>query len=95
MSETNLVDALSALEGEALEAIAAADDEGALEEARVTYLGRSDGRISAILRGLGMLPPGERPAVGQEANRVKGVVAEALEARASELRDRRCSLGSI
>jgi phenylalanyl-tRNA synthetase alpha chain len=86
MSETNLVDALSALEGEALEAIAAADDEGALEEARVTYLGRSDGRISAILRGLGMLPPGERPAVGQEANRVKGVVAEALEARASELR---------
>jgi phenylalanyl-tRNA synthetase alpha chain len=86
MSETNLVDALSALEAEALEAISAADGDDALEEARVTYLGRSDGRISAILRGLGTLPPEERPAVGQEANRVKGVVAEALAARTAELR---------
>ena len=49
----------------------------------MAFLGRSDGRISAILRGLGQLAPEDRPAVGQEANRVKGLVNAALEARAS------------
>ena len=81
MTDTNPIDALRGLETEALAAIAEAPDTEALERARVTFLGRGDGRISTILRGLGRLAPEERPAVGQEANRVKGVVAEALEER--------------
>ena len=76
---------LKALEAEALAAIGGAADEAALERARVTYLGRSEGRISAILRGLGKLSTEERPAVGQEANRVKGVVSAALEERSASL----------
>ena len=56
-----------------------------LEAVRVTFLGRSDGRISGILRGLGQLPPEDRPKVGQKANQVKTVVSDALEARASAL----------
>ena len=48
-------------------------------------MGRSDGRISSILRGLGALEPSERPKVGQKANQVKGVVSAALEERASAL----------
>ena len=85
MTETNPIEALAALEAEALAAVAAAEDPEALESARITFLGRSEGRISGILRGLGALPAEERPRVGQEANRVKGVVTEALEARARAL----------
>ncbi len=85
MSDTHPIDALRALEREALRAVETARDGRSLDETRVSYLGRKDGRISRILRGLGDLRPDERPAVGQEANRVKEVVQEALEARAAEL----------
>lgn len=85
MTDENPVAALTALEAEAQKAIASAQDVDALEQVRVEYLGRSDGRISTILRGLGRLPAEERPKVGQEANRVKGVVSAALEARTAEL----------
>ena len=81
----SLIDALRALEAEALEAISVAEHSGALEAIRVEYLGRKEGRVSGILRGLGTLPPEERPGVGAEANRVKDVVQEALEARNSTL----------
>ena len=81
MSDQNPLEALKALEAEAVAAAEAAEDERALEEVRVTYLGRKDGRISLILRGLGQMSAEERPAVGQEANRVKSVVSDALEAR--------------
>ncbi|MDP2955916.1 MAG: phenylalanine--tRNA ligase subunit alpha [Longimicrobiales bacterium] len=81
MSDVHPTEALRLLEREALEAIAAAQDPHALEEARIAYLGRKDGRISLILRAVGSLTPEERPAVGQEANRVKERVSEALEAR--------------
>lgn len=80
-----LLEALRTLEREALGAVEAADSERALDEARVSYLGRKEGRISLILRSLPDLAPDERPAVGQEANRVKQVVQAALEARAEAL----------
>lgn len=85
MSDPHPLQALRALETEALAAVAAAEDDRALDQVRVTYLGRKDGRISSILRTLGDMDPAERPAVGQEANRVKGVVSDALEDRASVL----------
>jgi phenylalanyl-tRNA synthetase alpha chain len=81
MSDVHPIEALSSLEREALEAISRAPDLRALEEARIAYLGRKDGRISLILRGVGALPAEERPALGQAANRVKTTVTEALEAR--------------
>ena len=85
MSDIHPTEALRVLEAEALEAIAAAKDLHALEDARITYLGRKDGRISLIVRSVGTLPPEERPAVGQEANRVKQRVGEALETRGRAL----------
>ncbi len=81
MTDTNPIEALERLEADALAAISECADAGALEAVRVAYLGRSDGHISVILRGLGGLPPEERPAAGQEANRVKQAVAAAIEAR--------------
>lgn len=85
MSESNPIEALAVLEAEALGAAESAPDATALEAVRVAYLGRSEGRISAILRGLGALPPEERPAVGQRANEVKASVSAALEARSAIL----------
>jgi phenylalanyl-tRNA synthetase alpha chain len=86
MSETpSPIEALKWLEVEALAAVAAAGDTADLELVRVEYLGRQDGRISRVLRGLGSLPPEARPAVGAEANRVKGAVQAALERRGPEL----------
>ena len=50
--------------------IAAAESVEALEAIRVRYLGRK-GSLNAVLRGLGQLPPEERPAMGALANAVK------------------------
>ncbi len=81
MSDAHPIEALKTLKDEALEAIATAPDARALEGVRVTFLGRKEGRISGILRGLGALSADERPAVGQLANQVKAAVTEALEER--------------
>jgi len=81
----SLIDALKALEDQALEAVLAANGAEELEAIRVEYLGRKDGRISGILRGLGTLAPEERPAVGAEANRVKNRVQAGLEDRQAAL----------
>lgn len=80
----DLLKGLDALEAEATAAVAAAD-EGALEDLRVRYLGRR-GSLTAILRGLGDLPPEARPVVGQRANAVKAAIEGALEARRLALR---------
>lgn len=80
----DLLKGLDALEAEATAAVAAAD-EGALEDLRVRYLGRRSS-LTAILRGLGDLPPEARPVVGQRANAVKAAIEGALEARRLALR---------
>jgi len=75
---------LDTIRAQALEALAQAGDLGALEQVRVTYLGRK-GAITEIMRGLGKMPPEERPAVGQAANEAKAAIAEALEQRKAAL----------
>jgi len=80
-----LIDALKALEVQALEAVSAAGDPEALEDLRIQYLGRKDGQISGILRGLGGLSPEERPAVGAEANLVKARVQTAMEEKKASI----------
>jgi phenylalanyl-tRNA synthetase alpha chain len=82
---TNLIDALRALGAEALGEVAAAADLPALERVRIDYLGRKEGRVSLILRRLGEMEPGERPAVGAEANRVKQALNGALDDRKAVL----------
>ena len=81
----SLINGLRALEKEALDHIGKASSVESLEEIRIRFLGRKDGRISGILRGLGGLGADERPAVGAEANRVKGVVTASLETRRGDL----------
>ena len=89
-----LIQTLQELETEALSAIRAAPEGETLEALRISYLGRKEGRISGILRGLGDLAADERPPVGAEANRVKEVLQEALEAREAEMSTSREDTGA-
>lgn len=76
---------LEQLETAARAAVADAADAAGVEALRIRFLGRKEGRLTAIMRRLGELPASDRPAVGETANRVKGVVSELLEARMAEL----------
>ncbi len=80
-SEKDLIGELQALEEEARRDVEAAEDPMELEGVRVRFLGRKEGRVSGILRRLGELPDHLRPSVGQEANRVKGVLQDLLAER--------------
>ena len=64
---TDLETNLSALEGRLTAELAGVADERALEELRVRYLGRS-GEVTTIRRGIGALPPQERPNAGKVIN---------------------------
>lgn len=83
----SLLDDLEALKAAALGAVASASGAADLEQVRIDYLGRRDGRISGVLRGLGGMDPVERPKVGARANQVKAEVEQALEARLADLAD--------
>ena len=83
MSETT--DRIASIERDALAALGAAADEGAIEGWRLSVLGRS-GELTSVLRGIGGLDPEERKAVGAEANRAKQVLEAALEERREALR---------
>src|SRR6266566_4288791 len=69
----------------ALAEINAANDEQALEAARVKYLGRS-GSISAWSEQMKTLPKEEKPVVGKLLNDVRTAVTVAIESRAQEFR---------
>jgi phenylalanyl-tRNA synthetase alpha chain len=74
---------VDALAGEARDAVEQARSSADLEALRVRYLGRQ-GLITGLLRSLGSLPPGERPAVGAAANAAKRELEALLEARLAE-----------
>jgi phenylalanyl-tRNA synthetase alpha chain len=70
---------------EARDSLASASDADAVDRIRHDLLGRS-GRLTALLRQLGSVPVGERPAIGQRANELRQELEAAIEARLSELR---------
>jgi phenylalanyl-tRNA synthetase alpha chain len=71
-----MLDKLSEIEKNALDALQSVAGESALDAWRVTYLGRSSA-LMQVFSGLGTLSKEERPAVGQAANRVKGALEAA------------------
>src|SRR5580704_1722552 len=72
------------LEPEILAAVAAANDEAALEAVRVGALGKS-GSISALLKTLGGMTPEQRKEQGPLINGLKERVTDALTARRNVL----------
>jgi phenylalanyl-tRNA synthetase alpha chain len=70
---------LETLATDAAAATAAASDVAALEAVEIEVLGKK-GRLTGVLRGIGALPPEDRPKVGAIANtvraRIDGAIAE-------------------
>jgi phenylalanyl-tRNA synthetase alpha chain len=79
---SELATKLEALQGRFEAALTTAEDEDALEAARIFYLGRS-GEVTQLRRSIGTLPAAERPNAGKTINDVVAVMeARLLDARA-------------
>jgi phenylalanyl-tRNA synthetase alpha chain len=74
------------LMGEAHEALAATSSLAGLDDVRVQYLGKK-GLLTAQLKQLGQLPPEERKAAGQEINKAKQALMEAIEDRKQSMQE--------
>jgi phenylalanyl-tRNA synthetase alpha chain len=77
-------DDLDGLLRDAESAIAGASDPRALDAVRVAITGKS-GSLTALLKGLGALPPDQRKDRGAAINRLKAAVETALDARRATL----------
>ncbi|MGQ9683908.1 MAG: phenylalanine--tRNA ligase subunit alpha [Anaerolineae bacterium] len=77
-------DQLRDMEQRALAALEQIQDLQGLEAWRVAYLGKK-GELSQVLRGLGNLPPEERPRAGQAANETKERLEAAFQGRQQAL----------
>lgn len=78
---------LTALEALAVAAAGDAAGEQDLQQVKARFLGRK-GELTAIMKGMGGLPPEQRPLFGALANQVKDRLEELFEARLAELRER-------
>ena len=78
------MESLAELKAEAIAAIEAATEGGALEQLRVDYLGKK-GKLTGLLKGLGQLSAEERPKAGAEINAVKQSLQELINARKQSL----------
>ncbi len=85
MNETAGAERVEELRRRALDALAAAQSAAAVDDWRVAFLGRR-GELTALLRGLGSLPPSERPAAGAAANAARQALQDAMSARQDAIR---------
>ena len=76
---------LEALKERALRELEELDSLQKLKDFQVRYLGRK-GELKALLKGMGKLPPEERPLMGQLANRIKYLMEKAITDREEVLR---------
>ena len=74
------------LRDEILKDVDAADSVDALEDIRVSVLGKK-GRITDMMKGLGQMDPDARKAAGQALNALKDEIAGALETKKTQLAD--------
>ncbi|APC08949.1 phenylalanine--tRNA ligase subunit alpha [Neomoorella thermoacetica] len=72
-----MLEVIAKIREEALARVATATSSEELEALRVQYLGKK-GELTRVLRGMGKLPPEERPGVGQMANKVREELEGAL-----------------
>ncbi len=75
---------LLAIKEAALAELGQAANPEALKELRVKYLGKKS-PMTEILRGMGKLPPEERPKIGQIVNQIKAELTQALNAKGAQL----------
>lgn len=80
----SLLAEIDSLISEVKERLRAVTDRRAVEELKVTYLGRK-GRLTNILRGLSQLTAEARPAAGAAANKARGVLEAAFQAKLEQI----------
>jgi phenylalanyl-tRNA synthetase alpha chain len=71
---------LHSIESQALNEIESAPDLSVLEGVRLSILGKK-GALSEVLKGIGSVPPEQRPVIGGIANEIKRRVESALDVR--------------
>ena len=81
----DLSQVFSAFQQEALAAISAATNAEALEQARIEFLGKKQGKLKDLQANLGKVPAEQRPEVGKRFNEVKDAVTKAWEERQQQL----------
>ncbi|HEX2912157.1 MAG TPA: phenylalanine--tRNA ligase subunit alpha [Chloroflexia bacterium] len=79
-------DQIAEMQQRALAELETVNDLASLDEWRLKYLGKK-GELTGFLRGMGQVPPEERPVVGQVVNTARRSLEEADEARQSVLRE--------
>jgi phenylalanyl-tRNA synthetase alpha chain len=78
---------LERLKSEAMQVIAEAANDEALQNARIRFLGRK-GELTALMKGLGALTAEERPVVGQLVNTIRDEIEARIEAGLTAARER-------
>ena len=76
---------IDALKKEIVETVQAANDIAALEEVRVSALGKK-GKVTGLMQTLGQLSPEQRKEMGQALNRLKDEITAEIETRAALLK---------
>ena len=80
-----LTSQLDALEAQASSQIRRADSAQALEQLRISLLGKKGGQLSSVLGAMGALPHAQRPLMGQRANVLKKELQVLLNERHRQL----------
>ncbi|HEX5444404.1 MAG TPA: phenylalanine--tRNA ligase subunit alpha, partial [Pirellulales bacterium] len=80
MALADFLSELDRLQSAATAAFAAADDEAALEAARVEFLGAKSGQLKAVQKKLGTVAGSDKPAAGKRFNELKQAVEAAFQA---------------
>ena len=78
---------LEAIKAAAQAAIESAQDEKAIEELRIKYLGKK-GELTAILKQMGQLSPEERPKMGQLVNEAKSKLESFISEKSADLKEK-------
>jgi phenylalanyl-tRNA synthetase alpha chain len=82
----DITEQLKNLQSEAQEALTKAQNLDEVETLRIQFLGRKEGRLTAIKRGLKDIPDTDRPAIGALANVVSDTIESLLDARVTDLK---------
>ena len=77
---------LEEIRQKAIQAVRDSADTAALEQVRVTYLGKK-GDLTLVLKQMGKLTAEERPVIGQLANAIRQELEDAISERSEHLRE--------
>ncbi len=84
---SSLLDEIQRLESASEDELRAADSSEAIDSLQIKFLGRKEGLLTNILRGLAALSPEEKKLVGQRANEFKNHLQGSIDKKKQELED--------